>query len=212
MYVKNPDTQPGKKGTANFNAIENQGIGNGVIPFYGTGKFLVPMKNVSVGAKGNGIIGAEKAAKIDISHRAGVSSALDTVSAAPSSQSYLLEIGLASPRPIYNILDYNSDNVDKVIVYNHDEVWYKFTTPVVMGSLSVDIVPQIDGTNIDDVNLITDNRMNVFVGTDTHLTPVAWSSQIGNLGGNFIGVSNTVYYLRIVSLPSGLLNIGVTDN
>jgi hypothetical protein len=210
-YIPNPDSQPGKKNAANFNAIENQGIGNGVIPFYGNGtKYLVPMKNVSKASKDIGILGSEGACKPNISHRAGVSSDLDEVACAASSEAYNLNAGLV--REFIELI-YNSEeeNLDRAIPYVSGHIkWFKFTMPSGGGGIALDIYPKIDNEFLDDADVI--HKMSFYTGTEDNLVLRDWDSPF--TGGAYINttLSSTTYYIKVFGLPSGSLSIKIIDD
>ncbi len=213
-YVANPDTQPGKKNSANFNAIENQGIGNGVIPFYGNGtKYLVPMKNISKASKTIGILGSEGACKLDVYRRAGVSSTLDEEFASASSQAYLLNKGLVRELTFIALtFDSEGGNADLAIDYiNGEEAWYKFTIPDNETPVDVNVIPQIDEENLADADAYL--KMSLYTGvdngTDNTLTLRDWDDSFS--GGGLIADAppNTTYYLKVFNLPTGSLSIVV---
>lgn len=206
-YISNPDTQPGKKGQANFNAVENQGMGEGSVPYYQRGRSEIPMKNVSKAGKDNGILGSKDAAQLDTYKRAGVSSALATKEAAPSSQAYLLGLGLVH-NPLI-ALTYGTYVEELQTNYVNGTVqWFSFTTPS-GSSRDVDINPYLNGSQVDleDVYL----KIAVYANM-TDASPIAWTSHW--TGGGYISSlsGSTIYYVKVFNLESGVLNMVVQDD
>lgn len=210
-YVKNPDTQPGKKGQSNITAIENQVLGSNVDVVYGTGQSFVPGRNVATGMKATGIIGSEKAVQLDVSHRAGVSSLLDIKAEYPSSQSWLLNKGLAEFDPNKAIqLDYNNNNFDKPYSYlKGTNVVFTFTTGGTSGGIGIDVNPYYSENYYIDERM--QDKMVLYTGTPDNLTVVPWTSNFGS--GLYVdGQQATTYYLRIYNMPTGILTILVEDD